>query len=246
MTVTLYRVVADGLRQKISETKPSHNLPSELDLTREFKVSRQTVRTALKSLADEGLIYPVQGCGWVVRDHQRLPWVASEPERNTRIDQTPADAWSNGIRNQGHTPHASIRVENILADERIRDLMGLAHREAVVVRRRLRYADHQLQASADTYFPRALVSGTAIELPDDVLPGTYAILEQLGHGWRTRTDSMVSRPPTTREIDLFGLAPGVSVMEHVRVRRSAEGRVVAVTISVLPGDRNIIVYEGTV
>ncbi|MGH3679756.1 MAG: UTRA domain-containing protein [Natronosporangium sp.] len=169
--------------------------------------------------------------------------MASEPESNSRTDQSPADAWSQGIRSQGREPAETITVETVLAAGRIGELLELPADEPVVVRRRLRYVDHVLHTTADTYFPRAMVAGTAIELPTDVLPGALTVLADVGYPINGHRDTIRVRPPTSTEADLFDLGPGVAVAEHVRVRRTAEGRVGAATVSVLPGDRNEIMYE---
>lgn len=245
MSSVLFRDVADDLRQTVTTLSPGNTLPSEADLVREYRVSRQTVRSALRTLADEGLITSTQGKGWAVRNQTVLAWIASAPERNTHTDHSPADVWSTGIREQGREPREEITVETTLATGRVAELLELPAGEPVVVRRRLRWVDKQLHATADTYYPRAIVAGTPIELPADVLPGTYAILEAAGHGWRTYRDITRARPPTATETDLFGLGPGVSVAELVKVRRTGDGRVVAVTITALPGDRNEIIHEGS-
>jgi GntR family transcriptional regulator len=244
MTAVLYRGIADDLRETVRVMSPGERLPSEHDLVKEYRVSRQTVRSALAALANEGLITSTRGRGWAVRNQHALTWHASDPERNLDTDVSPADSWSHGIRAQGQEPREQITVETTLATGRIAELLDVNEGEPVVVRRRLRWVDRQLMTTADTYYPRSLVAGTAIELPSDVLPGTYAVLEAAGHGWRTRRDTIRSRPPTAAESDLFGLGPGVAVAEHVRVRCTESGRVVAVTITALPGDRNTIIYEG--
>ena len=244
MPATLYRDIADDLRERITELRPGDELASEADLVKEFRVSRSTIRCALQVLADEGLITSSQGRRWRVRDQRTLRWVASAPERNTRTDTSPADAWSTGIREQGRNPRERITVETVLASNHIGALLGLPDGAPVVVRRRLRYVDGQLHTTSDTYFPKELVAGTPVELPADVLPGTYAVLEAAGHGWRTYRDTVRARPPSATEGDLFGLGPGVAVAEHIRVRRDGDGRAVAVTVTILPGDRNDVVYEG--
>lgn len=59
-----YLTVANALRQKIKGMQPSQRLPSESDLAEQHGVSRGTMRRALKTLADEDLIYPAHGVGW--------------------------------------------------------------------------------------------------------------------------------------------------------------------------------------
>jgi GntR family transcriptional regulator len=61
----LYARVRDELRGLIrgGTYRPYDRLPSEIELVQRFRVSRITVRQALKSLAGEGLIHSTQGKG---------------------------------------------------------------------------------------------------------------------------------------------------------------------------------------
>lgn len=59
-----YRDIANALRQDIENGELGERLPSESKLMEEYRVSRDTVRRALKALADEGLIRSVPGVGW--------------------------------------------------------------------------------------------------------------------------------------------------------------------------------------
>lgn len=63
-----YAAVADALRADIGATRmrPGDPLPTEAQLTSRFGVSRFTVREALRTLANEGLIERRRGSGTVV------------------------------------------------------------------------------------------------------------------------------------------------------------------------------------
>ena len=65
-----YQRIAEWLQQKIADGTygPGDKLPSEQELREQFDVSRQTVRSALDVLEEEGLIYGRQGSGSFVRD----------------------------------------------------------------------------------------------------------------------------------------------------------------------------------
>lgn len=62
--------ISDRLREKIQEGsyQPDEQLPSESQLGEQFGVSRITVRRALQTLENEGLIYRRQGLGSFVRE----------------------------------------------------------------------------------------------------------------------------------------------------------------------------------
>jgi len=61
-----YQEIAHTLRERVSAEGPGHVLPSESELSAEFGVSRVTVRRALETLRDEGVLDSRQGFGWFV------------------------------------------------------------------------------------------------------------------------------------------------------------------------------------
>ena len=73
MTIPLYRVICEELKQRISSgTYPrGAALPSEGELSKEFGVSLITVRHAIQELVLDGLIERRQGIGSFVRDQPR-------------------------------------------------------------------------------------------------------------------------------------------------------------------------------
>ncbi|PJN37942.1 GntR family transcriptional regulator [Streptomyces sp. CB02959] len=61
-----YLRIADDLRQDIREGRITKRLSSEAQLMRDHGVSRTTIRRALMTLQDEGLIHSEPGAGWAV------------------------------------------------------------------------------------------------------------------------------------------------------------------------------------
>ena len=71
--IPLYYQLENILRSKIEggEVPQNHKLPTEQELSREYKISRATVRQALAALVSEGLLYRKQGKGtFVTEKHQ--------------------------------------------------------------------------------------------------------------------------------------------------------------------------------
>ncbi|WP_020578954.1 GntR family transcriptional regulator [Actinopolymorpha alba] len=66
----LFRQLADLLRDRIAagEFEAGDQLPSEAALGQHYDLARTAVRAALGVLRGEGLVEPVRGLGWVVRD----------------------------------------------------------------------------------------------------------------------------------------------------------------------------------
>jgi GntR family transcriptional regulator len=240
----LYQDIADELREHVSRLHPGQRLPAEAELRKTHGASRFTIRSALQELEREGLIFSAQGRGWFVRDQRPVVWHASDPETNVRTDISPADAWSRGIRAQGREPKEEIIVETVTGLPWVREMLRLEPSEHMLVRRRRRYVDGLFSHTDDTAFAEPVVRGTPIALPGDVLPGTYAVMAALGLPWVDPPETTIhARPPTRREADTFGLGHGVAMYEVHRVRRTAEGRPVAVTMKIMPGDRNVIVFN---
>ncbi|MCT4355871.1 winged helix-turn-helix domain-containing protein [Streptomyces sp. Je 1-79] len=59
-----YLVVAEALRQHLQGSATGSALPSEAELMLTHKVSRNTIRRALKTLEADGMVEPVPGVGW--------------------------------------------------------------------------------------------------------------------------------------------------------------------------------------
>ena len=67
-----YQEIASELRARAAASPAGSLLPSEAELSAEFRASRVTVRRALELVREEGLIAARQGFGW---------FVATEPVR---------------------------------------------------------------------------------------------------------------------------------------------------------------------
>lgn len=74
-------------RIKVGET-----IPGELELVARFKVSRHTVREALRRLDDLGLIDRQQGIGTVVRARQASPSYVQTVRTPSELMRYPADS----------------------------------------------------------------------------------------------------------------------------------------------------------
>ena len=71
--MTKYEIIANDLADRINnnEFKDTLKIPTEDQLVNEYKVSKNTIRSAIKILVKSGLIYPVQGSGMFVRDTRK-------------------------------------------------------------------------------------------------------------------------------------------------------------------------------
>lgn len=137
----LHVAVSDSLRARISnrEIPPGAILPSEMDLTAEFGVSRSVVRQALRTLADEGLIQVVPGRGAVISAH---------PEWHRDVQRTA------GLSTQMRALQARVNTQVLSYTVRSGGEEGARlGSEDVLVLERLRYLDGEPVAYIRTWLP---------------------------------------------------------------------------------------------
>ena len=114
----LHDQISDQIRKKIRSGRwPQHyKLHAEADLATELAVSRGTIRRALKTLIDEGLLRQVQGRGTFVADH-RAEQDYSDPLRSMAED----------LDRRGISYTTSlVSFEAVEPDQRISGLLDIA------------------------------------------------------------------------------------------------------------------------
>src|SRR5262245_57373360 len=98
-----YQQLAAIFRRKIrnGELRPGDQLPSETELSTQYRTGRGTVRLALGVLRNEGLILSEQGRGVFVRDRRPLVYEANQfGSRTARMDSG-TDAYTTMVEPQG-------------------------------------------------------------------------------------------------------------------------------------------------
>ena len=238
-----HRITAD-LRQQIQQGTlgPGALLPSEPELAREYNVSRQTARSALQALEQEGLVIVRPRRGRVVRSNQRLRWHLSEFERPDRTVLTTSDAWETDIESQGHDPtRQDLQVESITPPDSIATRLNLDPKTGIcVVRRHVRYIDGKPAIISDDYFDERIVRGTELAEPEDTTREN--ILAEAGYEQVYDIDEIITRMPTPTEIERLRISTGTPVAEHIRTGYTAANQPVRVMISIIPGDTLILQY----
>jgi GntR family transcriptional regulator len=220
-TDPLYRRIGNEILRRMAagELPPGARLPPEVDLARQFGVSRQTVRAALASLVRDGRLERKPGRGTVVLQ----PKIEQRLHRFYRIEHAIA----------GHGLSLSVRVlargrlhrDDELA-ERACAQLGIANPEEIGFLLRLRLADGQPLLLESITFPQHVCP----ELLDEPQPGAadvgahsfYDALAARGiHVTRARE---VFRPVLVSgyEARLLGVATGVAAFEIERTSFAVE------------------------
>lgn len=244
----LYEQIADEVRRKIEtgEFKPGAPVTPEMELAARHGVSRQTVRVALKQLADEGLLTSGKGRGHRVRDtHTPLQWRLTQFEASEHRGDNPetaVDAWAADVAAQGREPHQEISVSLALPPPRVADRLRLEPGDTVVVRHRVRSVDGIPYQLSDSYFPEPLVRGTPLMEPRDVTaPG--GLLHAIGHPQAEFLDEIFARMPSRAETDRLRIPGATPVIEHIRTGYAADGAPLRVMVTIVPADRHSLAYQ---
>lgn len=248
--IPLYRELAAELREEIISggLLPGAPLPTEAELAEARNVSRNTVRLALGTLQSEGLITTGRGRGGRhVQTRQVLEFSASASESMARADQrvqigSGVDAWVADNEDQGHIGTQQISVEIAVPPVRIARLLELPEGARAAARRRLRLVDGKPHNLADTWYPLDIADGTPIMHPADVVPGTIALMREMGYEQVRYRDEIEGRAPTPTEAQRLRIPTGWPVIVHLRTGYTT-ARPVKVSLTVWPGDRTRLVYD---
>jgi len=169
--VPMHSVVRTELLTQIRSGRlhPGDQVPTEPQLMASFKVSRTTVRRALRDLETMGLIDRQPGRGSFV----------SEPKVEPRLDRL--TGFVEDMEALGLDATASVElIESLPADAEVSQQLQLAPGETVVHIQRVRLANGTPISFDDSYFPANLGSRIATENLEEepfysILEGKYGI-----------------------------------------------------------------------
>jgi len=239
-----HRRISDDLRSAIADRSlgPGARLPSESELGQKYGVSRTTVRLAIATLSNEGLVSSESGRGTFVRDRRQLVYRPQE-EFRPQPASPEMDRFMAARIEEGRSPSQTIDVAILTPPEEVRSRLQLAEDETVVVRRRIRSLDGEPWNTNDSYFPRKLVEGSEIMTPVDIARGANQVLAEMGQRQVRALDEVYVRMPRPEETHRLKLGPGTPVAVHVATGYTEAGDPVRCVINVLPGDRHVIAWE---
>lgn len=242
MSPPKYAQLAATLRERITLGKYADGLPSEAELMKEFAMSRTTVRTALTTLLNEGLLQSASGVGYFVKSLEHFEYSPQEDFGRAAVIPE-ADSFTRAAARRN--PSQDIEVSFVHAPPDVARRLGVDDGEVVVVRRRIRHLDGVPFQLNDSYYPRDVVEGTDAMLPASVDRGVNRVLAENGFAQSRALDEIWIRMPNPEEVRRLALGPGTPVAEHVITGFTADGRVVRVVRAILPGDRNVITFGRT-
>lgn len=172
-----YYRLKEAIREEIASWDPGAPIPSEAELCELHHVSRTTVRKAIDDLANEGLLYRIQGKG---------TYVAATRVRE-RFVQFTAGFYEDMMARDIPFKTDVLEQSVVAAAKEIAGSLRLAVADRVLKIKRLRFVNDRPVLLSDSYVPLQLFPG--IEGQDLTDASLYATLRerygaQIAHGMR--------------------------------------------------------------
>ena len=221
-----YRLIADELRVRVKSGVygAGRLLPSEAELGTEFDASRVTIRRALETLREDGLVDARQGFGWFVA---AAPLQQSLGELAT-IEGQLSDS---GIRPERQILEFAFEK----ASQRVQLVLGA---EQVLRVKRLNLADGEPFALVTVWCRADL--GQHLSRADVERSPFYELLEVPLKGATQTIGADAASPENAK---LLGIPAGSPVLRCTRITTDTDGRAVLLSEHVFPAHRTEFVVE---
>jgi len=230
----LYRQLKAILASQINrgELRPHEKLPSERDLCRDFGISRMTVRHALATMTQAGLVYTQPGKGVFVAD-PRLSF-------DLRVSLS---GFTEDVLRSGATPSSVVLEARLCqATPESAGALHVAEGAELAVVRRLRRVDNVPLAVQTSYLPHRLCPNI---LQHDL--ATHSLMRILGkeYGLRLVRAEQSARAvlASPEERELLGLADPAPVMSTERTTYLDTGEVIEFSLGTFCGDWYRLQFE---
>lgn len=142
----MYRQLSNIIRSNIENGfyEPNHRIPTEMELSTKYDVSRVTVRKAFEELVEEGILIRKQGKG---------TFVAEKKTTNTNYPHT---SFSDACLLSGKKPTTRLLSYSMeVPTESIAGFLGIEPTDMIIKIRRLRIADNEPIILETDYFPKS-------------------------------------------------------------------------------------------
>jgi GntR family transcriptional regulator len=240
------RIAAD-LRQQVAngELAPGDKLPSERELAERYSVVRNTVRAAVRLLAEDGLVVSEHGRGVFVRDQPTLIRLGNDRysprHRDTGLSPYLLECAKAGkagrfevLSVERTVPPADVAAQLDIPDDE----------ESVLRRENVFWADSDPMQRVTTWIPWSIAEDTDLLLDEVPHPyGIHGVLEERGHTMSRMREEISSRMPTPDERTRLDLPTGVPVLDVLHTSVDQDGKPYELTRFVLRADLSGLRYD---
>ncbi|MBD2848060.1 GntR family transcriptional regulator [Paenibacillus sp. IB182496] len=199
---TLFHEPGPGLKEKI---------PTEIELAKQFNVSRVTVRTALKTLVNEGLLSRERGRGTFIKTNKAEQWVGQ------------LMGFSEAIRSTGFTPGGKV-LHTAMNTSPPSDVCKQLNTDVAWEMKRLRFADElPIGIEHSFYIPEI---GAKLEQAEDLNNITmYLYIEQMLHVALQEASQLITAVnATAEEADMLDIEERDALLHIERLTKATSGQ----------------------
>lgn len=208
--VPLYHQAARVLEEMIKDGRlpRGSKLENELRLAEQLKVSRPTMRAAIRELVDKGLLVRRRGIGTIV---------ASAPIRRT-VALT--SLYEDLLKADKHPSTQILNFERTVCPPEVLELLEVSDNARVLVLDRLRLANAQPIALMHNVIPVDVLDTSRDELEKSSL---YELLRQHGVRLHVAGQRVGAKKADAREAQILGIETGDPLLTMTRVARDVNG-----------------------
>ena len=195
--MTKYESIANQIADRINnnEFSETHKIPTEDQLVEEYKVSKNTIRSAIKVLMKAGLIFPVQGSGMFIRETRKYNTVFLSGTRGITKDHP-----------GNHLINKCLSLEIIHADDNLAQIMQCEIGTPIYYIERLIIVDDAPYAIEYTYYNKDIIPYINKEIVESSIYGYIKNDLHISFGFADKYIS--SRKLTEKESQLLKLEVG--------------------------------------
>jgi len=227
--VPLYYQLKETILDEIKSGKyPKDSMiPTEMELSDLFGISRTTVRQAVAELVNEGWLYRIKSKGTFV----------SQPKVNQDFIQK-LESYNDQIRRTGRTPHSKVLDFKVMkAPKNVADGLDIALNSKVVFLHRIRFADEDPIVIVESYLPYDKCS--FVMGHDFATESLYSVLS----GKNETKVSCVKRHMETAEAGspetkLLGISPHKPIFYFTSIGYNIYGNPIEFSLAKYRGDKS--------
>ena len=226
--MTLYDKIREDLLSKIKDgTYPEgETIPSELELTQIYGVSRPTVRQAVQLLADEGYL----------EKRRRRGTVVTRPKVNQSFTMS-ISSFEDAMRLAGRLPKTNVLLfRRERANASVARALSLKEGDEVYRLVRLRYADDLPNVFVESFVPCDPYPG--LDAYDFNETSLYSAMEQCGGPVMSARRRLEAIKADSSAAALLDVEPGDPLLLFHTVARDADGAPVEYSVATYRGESN--------
>lgn len=199
-SLPLYKQIANKIKEDIAtyESSDGEMIPSETKLAEMYKVSRVTVRRAIKLLEDEDLLYSIQGSGTYIKNKKMEYDIFKTQSFTAEMMEMNTDFSNEILDFQLMVP--SLSVQNIL---------GLSNEEKIFFVKRLRYVNGEPYILEESHLPAKLFPELSVDIMKQSL---FEHLKNKGYRINNRQSELEPIMPDKDIVQLLQLESSVPIL----------------------------------